>query len=87
MTVRLVTYDLRKPGQLYNAFYKTLHSYPYAKLSESSYAVETQETPQQVYDKLAPSIDKNDQIYIISLSRPLWYLGNVDVNKWLEARL
>ena len=87
MAVLLVTYDLNKPGQDYSDFIDTFKKYPWARLSESSYAIETSKTPQIIYDELAPNMDKNDQVYIITLSKPFWGLGPEDVNKWLSANL
>ncbi len=87
MAVLLVTYDLKKPGQDYTDFLKLIRQYPYARLSESSYAVETNETPVQVYNKLIPHMDKNDQIYVVTLRSPYWGLGPQDVNNWMSQRL
>ncbi|MCW5593697.1 MAG: hypothetical protein KIS74_16480 [Burkholderiales bacterium] len=87
MAVLLITYDLKKPGQSYEDFYEVRNTYAYARLSESSYAVQTDETPKQVYDKLAPHVDKNDRLYVITLSRPYQGWGAKEVNDWLEKRL
>lgn len=90
MAVLLVTYDLNKEGKSkvdYDKFYKLRNSYPYARLSESSYALETNETPQQLYEKLKQVIDPNDYIYIITLKRPYFGFGPPAVNQWLEKRL
>ncbi len=88
MAVYLVTYDLNREvvrpiitGELKKA-------YPdWARLSESSYAILTNSTPQQVYDRLKPLIDSNDNIYIINLKRPYVGFGPKDVNAWLERNL
>ena len=48
MAVLLVTYDLNKPGKDYNDLLKTIKSYAWARLSESSYAIKTDQSPQQV---------------------------------------
>lgn len=90
MAVLLVTYDLNKEGKSkvdYNEFYKLRNVYAYARLSESSYAFETNETPDQLFAKLRKVIDPNDHIYIITLKRPYIGFGPPAVNDWLEARL
>jgi hypothetical protein len=90
MSVLLVTYDLNKEGKSkvdYDKFYKIRNSYPYAKLSESSYALLTEETPAALYDKLKGVIDANDYIYIINLKRPYAGYGLKSVNDWLEKHL
>lgn len=87
MTTLLITYDLNKAGQDYKGFYEIIRKYPYAKLSESSYAIQTQETPTGVYNKLVPHMDKNDHVYVVTLTRPYYGYGLQDVNNWLNQRL
>ena len=73
MNVLLITYDLKKPGQDYTDFHKFIKSYgAWARLSESSYTVQTDEDPSTVYNKLAPHMDKN---------------GPKEVNEWLDQHL
>jgi len=87
MAVLLVTYDLRKPGQDYDDLYKAIKSYPWARLSESSYAVDTTEPPDTLFRELRNHMDSNDQLYIINLTRPYSGFGPQDVNNWLEQHL
>lgn len=87
MAILLVTYDLNKPGQDYSDFHKTIKAYNWAKLSESSYAIETNENPQSIYNKLVPHMDKNNQVYVITLKSPYWGLGPQEANDWLKQRL
>ena len=87
MAILLVTYDLNKPGQDYKDFIEAFKKYEWARLSESSYAIETTKSPETIYNELVPHIDKDDRVYIITLTRPLWYWGSKKVNEWLEARL
>jgi hypothetical protein len=87
MTSLLVTYDLKKPGQDYKEFYDVIKSYSWARLSESSYAIDTEESPKTVYDKLSPYIDVNDQVFIIGL-RPSWYgHASEQLYQWLRTHL
>lgn len=90
MAVLLVTYDLNKEGKSkvdYNEFYKIRDKYDHVKLSESSYAFNTQESPTVLYNKLKPLIDPNDHIYIITLKQPYWGFGPKTVNEWLTKNL
>jgi hypothetical protein len=87
MSILLITYDLNKPGQDYSDFIDTFKKYSWARLSESSYAIETSKRPQTIYNELSPHMDKNDQVYIITLSKPLSYWGDKKVNEWLENHL
>lgn len=89
MNTLLITYDLKKPGQDYADVVKTIKglSGTWARLSESSYAVRTGYTPSQVYSALKPYLDINDQLYVITLTRPYAGQGPTDVNNWLEQNL
>ena len=87
MSTMLVTYDLKKPGQDYSDLLKEIKSFAWARLSESSYAVDADLSPKQLYDRLAPYLDTNDQLYVIGLHRPFWGYGPKAVNDWLERYL
>lgn len=87
MSTLLVTYDLKKPGQDYKDFLELIRKYPYARLSESSYAISTYESPKNVYEKLVSHMDKNDQLYVITLCSPYFGMGPVNVNDWLASAL
>ena len=90
MAVLLVTYDLNKEGKSkvdYNKFYKIRDTYDNVKLSESSYAFNTTESPQTLTNKLREVIDANDHIYVITLKKPYSGFGPKPVNDWLERNL
>jgi hypothetical protein len=87
MPVLLITYDLKKPGQDYSDLYKVIKEYAWARLSESSYAIETNESPEVVFNKLEPYIDANDYLLVITLKRPFAGRNAKDVIDWLESRL
>ncbi len=87
MSVLLVTYDLNKPGQDYTDFLKVVRDYPYARLSESSYAIATNENTKQVFDKLNPYTDANDSLSVIKFSPAWWSKTPKAVLDWLQAYL
>lgn len=88
MPALLVTYDLNKEVTRPNITKKLKDTYPsWAKLSESSYAISTNSTPEQVVASLRSVLDSNDNIYVISLSKPYSGFGPKDVNDWLENNL
>jgi hypothetical protein len=87
MAVLLVTYDLNKPDKDYSDVLKTIKSYSWARLSESSYAISTNQTAQQAYDRISQYLDKNDVLYVINMKRPYAGYGPKDVNEWLESNL
>jgi hypothetical protein len=87
MAVLLVTYDLNTPGKDYHDLLKKIKSYSWARLSESSYTISTNADPQAVFDQLKRYLDRNDNIYIITLKKPYAGYGPQDVNDWLEKNL
>ena len=88
MAVRLVTYDLNKETVRPKIVDKIKGiGNSWAKLSESSYAIETWKEPRAVFDELAPLLDSNDNLYVITLNRPYYGHGPQDVNKWLAENL
>jgi len=71
MSVLLVTYDLNRTGQNYTDLLKFIKTHDaWARLSESSYVIETYETPDDVYNKIKKIVDDNDDFFIISLKQP-----------------
>ncbi len=87
MACFIVTYDLNNETVRPNIL-KDIHAYGrWAQLSESSYAIVTGDTAEQVYSGLSKHIDDNDNIYIISLSEPHFGQGPHEVNEWLAENL
>ena len=87
MSALLVTYDLKKPGQDYSNFLNRIRSYEWARLSESSYAIQTNEAPSAVYTEMRQHLNPNDNIDVVNLKRPYAGYGSQVVNEWLESRL
>ena len=87
MAIRLITYDLKKPGQDYKDFLKTIKEYDWARLSESSYAVDTFETPTTIYNKLRPFMDNNDYLMVMTLTAPYMGYNAKDVIDWIQKHL
>jgi hypothetical protein len=88
MAVFLVTYDLNRETNRPNITKRIRDGYPsWAKLSESSYAISTGNTVDEVHNYLKPVLDSNDNIYIITLKKPYTGFGPKDVNDWLENNL
>ena len=90
MAATLITYDLnrevtdRERSELRKAI-KGLGSW--VKLSESSYATDSELTPTQIYQELEEFIDSNDKIYIITLCKPYDSDGAIEDELWLDEKL
>jgi hypothetical protein len=88
MAVYLVTYDLHKPGNNYADILEQIKRSPgWAKLSESSYAISTQETVDIAYKRIHAKVDDNDTLYMITLRKPWNGRGPKNVNDWLDTHL
>ena len=88
MPALLVTYDLSSPGQKHAKVLEKVRSFGgWAKLSESSYAITTSLTPNQVYSQFESLLDSNDTIWIISLKKPYSSFGSKKVIEWLDTNL
>ena len=64
----LITYDLNKSDKDCVGIVETIKEYPYAQLSKSSYVIETKETILTIYEKLEKHLDKDDYLYVITLT-------------------
>jgi len=68
--VFLVTYDLNKPGKDYSSLYKTLKSaVTWWHYLDSTWLIETSESSAVWYNKIAPSLDANDHILVIQVTK------------------
>ncbi len=88
MSVKLITYDLNKAGQNHAEVLAKIKSFGiWAKLSESSYAIVSYLTPDQLYQQFRPLIDDNDNLLIITLKKPCQGWTSKEVGNWLENQL
>ena len=88
MAVRIITYDLNKPGQNHAKVLKKIKEYGnWAQLSESSYAVKTNEVPSTIYNKFKPLLDQNDTFLVLTLTRPYDGQARKEVHDWLRNAL
>ncbi|MGV3654318.1 MAG: hypothetical protein ACO1N5_08870 [Noviherbaspirillum sp.] len=84
MAVMLVTYDLYQPGQNYPRLIKAIQTYPWARLSDTSYAIATSDSPAAVLEHLRPYVSDATNLYVLSLRKPYAGYGPEAVNDWLE---
>lgn len=87
MAVYIVTYDLNKETKRPPIVEEVRKSPGWAKLSESSYAISTQETTTEVYNRFKPLLDDNDAFFVITLRRPFSSWGSKEINDWLNNHL
>lgn len=86
MATYIITYDLSAPGRRYDDLYKRIRAYEdYAHITESSWAIKTDNTAEAVWDYLAGAIDSNDKLFVCALTVPAaWRVLDDEVNDWLN---
>lgn len=63
-----ISYDLRAPGRNYDGLFEAIKkSSRWWHYLESTWLIITNETPDQVWDRLEGKIDKNDYLLIIEV--------------------
>ena len=89
MAARIITYELKNPSDKtdYTAFHNVVKTYDHIALSDSSYAIATDEYPKDIFEKLFPLIDSEDSLTVIALVR--FYMAHHDkaVLQWLDANV
>ena len=90
MKAFLIIYHFADPTQKLTAFIGKIQSYePHIKLTELSYVIKTDESPQTILDEFRHSIGERDNVYIVPLTESPIGLGkNMNRNeKWLQDNL
>ena len=90
MAVLLVMYDLNREGKSsrdYKAFYKVIKSYDWVRLSDSTYAIKTEARPDQVWSRLKPNTDPDDDVLVVTLSFPLAGVHRTDTIRWIQSNV
>jgi CRISPR/Cas system-associated endoribonuclease Cas2 len=83
MSVFLITYDLKSPGQNYQSVYDYLKKYNYCKGLESVWLIDTTKTATQIRDDLMKITDTNDEIFVVKITRT-WGSYNYYCADWLN---
>ena len=85
--ILLITYDLKQPGQNYAALYEEIKKAgTWWHHLESTWIIETELTPKQWYESLAPHLDKNDHILVVQVARNYWGYLPKEAWEWLSGR-
>jgi hypothetical protein len=87
MPLLLVAYDLNKPEQDHSDLIEQIEMYSNIRLTESSYAIITDKIPKEVCGELNNFIEKNDNIFVITLKLPYDGSGPGLANDWLKKGL
>lgn len=88
MTCYIITYDLRQPGRDYSPLYAKIKSYNgWAKVTESTWAVVTDESAASIRDALLSIADSNDRIFVVKSGVEAAWVNSMCKNEWLKKHL
>ena len=81
-------YDLRAPGRNYEQLYQAIKSYgTWGKLTESSWAIVSNQTVENIRNFLLNFIDGNDRIMVILSGKSAAWQNIMAENNWLQQNL
>lgn len=87
MASYIITYDLRKSRD-YTALYNAIKSYgTWAKITESSWAIVTEQSAVQVRDFLSHSIDDDDRLFVAKYGGTAAWRNAIAKNDWFHQNL
>ena len=82
-----INYDLKRPGQNYNALYKAIKSCgAWRHDLNSTWLVDTQLTAEGIWNKLEPHIDENDLVLVIGVTSDYQGWLPDDAWEWINSR-
>lgn len=88
MSSKIIEYDLRQPGRDYDAVYEAIKGYgTWAKITESTWFIKTNETCAQVRNKLMKLMDDNDRLFVGELSGVAAWHNTICESQFLKDNL
>ena len=88
MSAHIITYDLSRPGRNYDELYARIKSYgTWARITESSWTIVTEQSPVAVRDHLKPALDSNYKLFVSTLGVSAWIGLSKEISDWLKKNL
>ena len=88
MNTYIVIYDLSQPGRNYDDLYNRIKLCgSWAKITESSWAIRSSQTPVAIRDYLQGALDQNDKILVGQLGACAWAGLDTGVPDWLKQNI
>ncbi len=87
MATFIVTYDLLKAGQNYDAIITKIKSYgTWCHIQESVWAIQTNQSAAVIRDNLRTTIDGNDKLYVARLEGEAAWAGySAEISNWFKS--
>lgn len=88
MSILSVSYDLYR-GQVYDELIAAIKKFSWCHVTESSWYVVADLTPEEMYQHLKPHLHDRDKIIISPIVKGSWWSHGLpdDVLRWLHAKL
>jgi hypothetical protein len=87
MPLLLVTYKLNAAERNHSLLRAQIEKYSNVRLSDSSFAIITDKTPNEVCGELAALIEKDENLFVITLKLPFDGCGPGLAKDWLKKGL
>ena len=87
MAVLLITCEFKEADGDYPEFLAAIEQKGATKLTENSWAVVTDNTPEELYQELVGRLGPKDPIFIMPLGGPFRGRGVRETNQWLMDNL
>ena len=87
MSVLLITYDATGSEPKNDALQEIVNGYKHIRLSEGSFAIETDEKTRTVFNKMIPSLGENVHLLVATLTKPFSVAVSGPVSDWLTKHL
>lgn len=90
MSIKFVSYDLKKPGQDYESLIDAIKAYSsYCKINKSDWLINTSDSCKTIRDYLKKFIDTNDILFVAELSEKSGWWASYNLRdgavKWLSS--
>ena len=87
MALLLVTCDVKAPEKRQRSIRTALDRYSSLRLSDTTFAVITDKTPDNICEEMKTAVGKDDTVCVISLKRPYEVNGSRTIDDWLNKTL
>ena len=84
----LISYDLCNPSKDYKTFYEAIRSYSkYGKLTESFWAIVTENSVTDIRNHLMQFIDRSDRLIVVQSGKYAAWTKVLQNNEWIKENL
>lgn len=88
MACYIISYDLLAPGRDYKSLNAAIKSYgTWAKITESLWAVVTEDKATAIRDKLSAHLDPNDRLFVVKSGTEAAWRKVICRSEWLKEHL